>query len=179
MRANRRFLCGGVPYTTFLCCRGWCTLTLLMFQVWTWISHFPRRRISVYFPSLRYLFCNSAVAAPRYVAWVAAAVRSVALQTQPEYLSYDSDCHLGLFRVKNWNGSQQAPSIASNGKVEFCIQFGISSQGLHFPEFGQRTNTSKWIISMIKENSVQDNDGSDLAIDRTIHMQAEPEPVDN
>ena len=40
--------------------------------------HFPRRRIGVYFPSVRYLFCNSAVAVSRYVVWVAAAARSVA-----------------------------------------------------------------------------------------------------
>ena len=79
MPANRHFLCVGVLYTTFLCCGGRCTLTLLMFQVWTWIfpSHFPRRRMDVYLPSLLYLFCNSAVAASRYVAWVAAAARSV------------------------------------------------------------------------------------------------------
>ena len=37
MPANRRFLCGGVPYTAFLCCGGRCKLTLLMFQDWTWI----------------------------------------------------------------------------------------------------------------------------------------------
>ena len=37
MPANRRFLCGGVLYTTFLCYGGRCTLTLLIFQVWTWI----------------------------------------------------------------------------------------------------------------------------------------------
>ena len=80
MPANCCFLCGWVPYTSFLCYGGRCTLTMLMFQVWTWMFHFPRRRMDVYPPYLRYLFCNSAVAASRYVAWVvAAAARSVAV----------------------------------------------------------------------------------------------------
>ena len=148
MPANRRFLCGGVPYTSFLCYGGRCTLTLLMFQVWTWIfpSHFPRRRMDVYLPYLLYLFCNSAVAAFRYVAWVAAAARSVAVTNTTRIFQWRLGLSLGPVQ-----GRKLEQFTKSSKQWQFCTQFRIWAQGLYFPEFGQRINTSKWIISMIKE----------------------------
>ena len=47
-------------------------------------------------PYLRYLFCNSAVAASRYVAWVAAAARSVAVTNTTRIFDIRLGLSLGL-----------------------------------------------------------------------------------
>ena len=151
MPANRRFLCGGVPYTTFLCYRGWCTLTLLTFQVWTRIfSLSKKRQIGIYLPSsyLWYLFCNSAVAASRYLVSAAATARSVAVTNTIRFFEIRFGLPLGQVQGRKLERFTKSSKQWLGGILHSIRNW---AQGLYFPEFRQRINTSKWIISMIKE----------------------------
>ena len=145
MPANRRFLCGGVLYTTFLCYGGRCTLTLLMFQVWTWIFSLSKKtdgRLSPLSPISVLQLCGSCLQI------CSLGSRGSQICSRYKHNQNFWDTTRTVTWVENWNGSQKAPR---NGKVEFCIWFGIWAQGLYFPECRQQINTSKWIISMIKE----------------------------